>query len=184
MVTASNSRTYQNPAWGQRPAWQNQAQTPAWNPPFWHPDGMSRPAGIAAMILGFAVWWPVGLATLFFMIASGRMGCRRRRWSQDMNQNPSPQSNWSAPWSNAPWSNFSCNWGANAGPAKPASSGNHAFDEYRADTLRRMEEEQAEFSGFLDRLRMAKDKAEFDQFMAERRQSPKPPMASDVSPPA
>ena len=48
------------------------------------------------------------------------------------------------------------------------SSGNRAFDEYRAETLRRMEREQKEFRDFLDRLRMAKDKAEFDQFIAER----------------
>ena len=49
------------------------------------------------------------------------------------------------------------------------SSGNRAFDEYRQDTLQRLEEEQREFHDFLARLRMAKDKAEFDQFMAERR---------------
>ena len=52
------------------------------------------------------------------------------------------------------------------------SSGNRAFDEYRAETLRRLEEEQKEFRDFLDRLRMAKDKAEFDQFMADRRNRP------------
>ncbi len=49
------------------------------------------------------------------------------------------------------------------------ASGNRAFDEYRTETLRRLEEEEREFRDFLDRLRMAKDKAEFDQFMAERR---------------
>ena len=48
-------------------------------------------------------------------------------------------------------------------------SGNRAFDEYRQETLQRLEEEQREFQEFLARLRMAKDKAEFDQFMAERR---------------
>jgi len=51
----------------------------------------------------------------------------------------------------------------------PRSSGDRAFDEYRAETLRRLEEEQREFREFLDRLRVAKDKTEFDQFMAERR---------------
>ena len=51
-------------------------------------------------------------------------------------------------------------------------SGNRAFDEYRMETLRRLEEEQREFRDFLDRLRMAKDKSEFDQFMAERRNRP------------
>ena len=50
----------------------------------------------------------------------------------------------------------------------PASSGNHAFDDYRAETLKRLEEEQREFKDFLGRLRFAKDRAEFDQFMADR----------------
>ena len=54
----------------------------------------------------------------------------------------------------------------------PPSSGNRAFDEYRTETLRRLEDEQREFHEFLERLRMAKDKAEFDQFMAERRNRP------------
>ena len=48
------------------------------------------------------------------------------------------------------------------------SSGNSAFDEYKAATLRRLEEEQDSFEAFLKRLRDAKDKAEFDQFMDER----------------
>ena len=51
----------------------------------------------------------------------------------------------------------------------PRTSGNQAFDEYRAATLRRLEEEQSEFREFLSRLRAAKDKAEFNQFMVERR---------------
>jgi len=57
------------------------------------------------------------------------------------------------------------------------SSGNRAFDEYRADTFRRLEEEQREFREFLTRLRFAKDKTEFDQFMSERRNRP----SSDTS---
>jgi len=61
--------------------------------------------------------------------------------------------------------------GGGSGP----SSGNWAFDEYRADMLRRLEEEQREFKEFLDRLRHAKDKAEFDEFMAERGRRPEGP---------
>ena len=57
----------------------------------------------------------------------------------------------------------------------PPSSGNRAFDEYRMETLRRLEEEQTEFKDFLDRLRHAKDKDEFDQFMAQHRPRPAPP---------
>ena len=56
----------------------------------------------------------------------------------------------------------------------PRTSGNQAFDEYRAATLRRLEQEQSEFREFLSRLRTAKDKAEFDQFMAERRARSEP----------
>jgi hypothetical protein len=65
---------------------------------------------------------------------------------------------------------------ANGGPSgfwgSPPSSGNHAFDEYRSETLKRLEDEQREFREFLDRLRFAKDKTEFDAFMAERRNRP------------
>jgi hypothetical protein len=57
----------------------------------------------------------------------------------------------------------------------PPSSGNRAFDEYRMETLRRLEEEQTEFKDFLDRLRHAKDKDEFDQFMAQHRPRPASP---------
>jgi hypothetical protein len=53
-----------------------------------------------------------------------------------------------------------------------SSTGNRAFDEYREETLRRLEEEADEFQTFLQRLRHAKDKAEFDQFMADRRTGP------------
>src|SRR6185369_16365052 len=54
----------------------------------------------------------------------------------------------------------------------PPTSGNRAFDEYRMETLRRLEDEQTEFREFLDRLRHAKDKEEFDQFMAQHKQRP------------
>ena len=49
------------------------------------------------------------------------------------------------------------------------SSGNAAFDEYRTETIKRLEDEQKEFVEYLEKLRQAKDKQEFDQFMADRR---------------
>ena len=64
----------------------------------------------------------------------------------------------------------------------PPSSGNRAFDEYRMETLRRLEEEQTEFRDFLDRLRHAKDKEEFDQFMAQHRPRPTPPSDGQPQP--
>ena len=47
-------------------------------------------------------------------------------------------------------------------------TGNHAFDEYRDETLNRLQQEADEFKTFMERLRAARDKAEFDQFIAER----------------
>jgi hypothetical protein len=168
MTTAANPNAYQSNAWNG--PWNSQAWS---DPPFWHPAGLSRPAGIAAMVLGFILFWPIGLAILIFMAASGRFGCRGRRWQQNQNQPPGQNG---GQWHGAtpPWSN----WGG----GKPKTSGNAAFDEYRADTLRRLEEEQTEFSSFLERLRFAKDKAEFDQFMAEHRQAPRPPANPDEPP--
>jgi hypothetical protein len=50
------------------------------------------------------------------------------------------------------------------------------------ETLRRLEEEQKEFRDFLERLRHAKDKAEFDQFMADRRSRPQGSAPSEPPP--
>ena len=61
-------------------------------------------------------------------------------------------------------------WGMTAKAYEP--TGNRAFDEYREQTLRRLEDEAGEFQAFLDKLRMARDKSEFEQFMAERRNRP------------
>jgi hypothetical protein len=111
-------------------------------------DELGKPAWIALMVLAFIVFWPLGLAILAFVIWSGRMGCwkhgQAHRWQAGAGM-------------------------GGAGTWWQPSSGNRAFDEYRTETLKRLEEEQREFREFLDRLRLAKDKAEFDQFMAERR---------------
>jgi hypothetical protein len=111
-------------------------------------------AWIALMVLGFVIWWPLGFGTLAYLAWSGRMGCWKRG---DVSRGRDHDAMRGA-----------VNWW------QPRSSGNHAFDEYRAETLRRLEEEQKEFREFLDRLRFAKDKTEFDQFMAERRDRPNP----------
>ncbi len=91
------------------------------------------------MVLGFVFFWPVGLALLFYMIWSKRM----------FNKSCSSRRMTRA-------------------MTSTRSTGNSAFDSYKADTLRRLEEEQTNFEAFLERLRDAKDKAEFDQFMDER----------------
>ena len=55
-----------------------------------------------------------------------------------------------------------------------APTGNSAFDAYREETLKRLEDEHSEFLDFLKKLREAKDKAEFDQFI-EGRTEPRQP---------
>jgi hypothetical protein len=122
-------------------------------------DDIGKPAWIALTVVSFILFWPLGLVLLGYLIGSGRMGCwahngdrwqrRMERMQRRMERMQSAAARWSS-----------------GGPR--ASSGNWAFDEYRAETLRRLEEEQREFKEFLDRLRHAKDKAEFDQFMADR----------------
>lgn len=104
-------------------------------------DDKGKGAWIAAMVLGFIFFWPVGLALLFYMIWSKRM-C----------------------------SKSSCGTGSHRKTRSAAfkSSGNSAFDAYKAETLRRLEDEQGSFEAFLERLRAAKDKSEFDQFMNDQ----------------
>jgi hypothetical protein len=101
-------------------------------------DDKGKGAWIAVMVLGFIVFWPIGLALLAYMIWSKRM--------------------------------FNGSCAARTAHVRHAfsSSGNTAFDAYKEATLRRLEEEQDAFEAFLQRLREAKDKAEFDQFMDDR----------------
>ena len=49
-------------------------------------DDFGRPAWITLMVLGFIVFWPLGLGILAYMLWSGRMGCGRHgdiaRWQE------------------------------------------------------------------------------------------------------
>jgi hypothetical protein len=130
-------------------------------------DDYGKPAWIALMVVSFILFWPLGLVILGFLIGSGRMACwahggtdrwqrRMERMQRRMERMQGAAERWGC-------------GGYRASSGYRGSSGNRAFDEYRAETLRRLEEEQREFMAFLDRLRHAKDKAEFDQFMAEHR---------------
>lgn len=124
-------------------------------------DDYGKPAWIALMVIGFIVFWPVGLAVLFYLIGSGRMKSWKHRHRVGRWHHPE--------------GSRGCGWGGWS--RRQESTGNVAFDEYREETMRRLEEEQKEFRDFLDRLRAAKDKSEFDAFMAERRNRPATPPA-------
>ena len=105
-------------------------------------DDRGKPAWIIAMVIGFILFWPVGLALLVYMIWSKRMSCT--------------------------------SWGHRGRHHRTSDfgrTGNTAFDTYREETLKRLEEERAAFTSFLDQLRAAKDQAEFDQFMSSRNQA-------------
>lgn len=127
----------------------------------WHPGW------IAVTILGFIIWWPIGLALLFFTLGSRRMSCwsHQDRWQNKMER---MQFKMDRMRDRMERRGFGFGFG-------PPSSGNRAFDEYRSETLQRLEEEQREFKDFLTRLRHAKDKEEFDQFMAQHKTRPTPP---------
>ena len=102
-------------------------------------DNKGKGAWIAAMVLGFIFVWPVGLALLLYMIWSKRMFSKSRSMTCGRRRMHTM-----------------------------TSTGNSAFDSYRDEMIRRLEDEQKSFEEILQRLREAKDKSEFDQFMDER----------------
>src|SRR5689334_9670524 len=74
------------------------------------------------------------------------------------------------------WSGWDGRYSGNPAPGPNVAArfpgGPGAFEEYRAETLQRLDREQYDFHDFVGRLRDAKDKAEFDRFMAEGRGRP------------
>ena len=121
------------------------------------------PMTIGLMVLGFIVFWPLGLAMLAYIL----WGDRFHGMAQDARRQ----------WDQSPMKRGFQNDGF-------GRTGNVAFDDYRARELERLEEERArldtmraEFDDFLRELRRAKDQDEFDRFMAEKghgRSGPRP----------
>ncbi len=108
-----------------------------------HRSSRWTPLGFAAMILGFLVWWPLGFAVLAYILWGGSVD---QLLKDGIDQFKSKAS-----------------YGG--------GSGNAAFDEYRKQTLKRLEEEQVEFADYVERLRKARDQEEFDRFMSEHRRT-------------
>ena len=123
------------------------------------------PLTIALMVLGFVVFWPLGLAMLAYILWGDRIP-EFRRGAEGMKNDFKRSFGGCGAWRSY-----------NSQP-----SGNAAFDEYRAAELRRLDEERrkldgerAEFEAFVQNLRRARDQEEFDRFKADRdrnRQSP------------
>jgi len=100
------------------------------------------PLAIFAMIVGFILWWPLGLAVIGYILWGGSVD----QLVDDLTAKAS-----------AAWRS-----------SRAFQSGSPVFDAYRAETLKRLEDEQAEFADFVRKLREARDREEFDRFMRER----------------
>ena len=116
------------------------------------------PATIALMVLGFVVFWPLGLAMLAYIL----FGEKLKTFKKDANdtvdgmcsafKRGGRRSNWTH------------------------RTGNVAFDDWREAELTRLDEERRkldemreEFDGYARELRRAKDQEEFDRFMRDRK---------------
>lgn len=114
------------------------------------------PATIALMVLGFMVFWPLGLAMLAYII----WGDRLEAFKADVNRATD---------------DLASSFRKKSGHGTYASSGNAAFDDWRDNELSRLDEERkkldemrTEFDQHMRDLRMARDRQEFEQFMADR----------------
>ncbi len=104
------------------------------------------PIGVAALVLGFMAAFPIGLAVLAYILWGGRVDDLISD-AVDALKNA-----------------------FNNGSHSPASSsGNAAFDEYKAATLRDLEQQQAEFADYVDQLRKTRDREEFEHFIKSRK---------------
>ena len=130
--------------------------------------GRWHPLHIVAVVAGFMIWPPLGFLLLAWFLWGARFPGGRFRDGFDR--------------ARAGFGDFARDVGAR--PAW-AATGNAAFDDYRAETLRRLDEERRRleeegraFAEFLANLRRARDKEEFDRFMNERTNRQNPPEQS------
>jgi hypothetical protein len=151
-----------------------------------HQRSRWRPLEIAAVILGFIVFWPIGLGLLLWKLWRSKNGqpadivqAARNLEEKVMHSWPEKARRWgcaarrqdAAGWSTASW----------GFQASPRSTGNAAFDEWRDGELARLEEErrkleaaEREFADHIESLRRAKDREEFEAFMRARNAGNKP----------
>lgn len=138
----------------------------------WHP------IELAAMVLGFMIFWPVGLAILFL-----KMWQRKTGHSGDMMDAAQAAFSQSSDWARDKARGFASpaqRWSGRPGWGQgPAPTGNSAFDDWRSGELARLEEErrrlmdaEREFAEHIDSLRRARDREEFDRFMQARSNKP------------
>jgi len=122
------------------------------------------PATIALMVLGFIFFWPLGLAMLAYIIWGDRLHDVKRSVNEK---------------TESMFGSFR-NCGKSESFGFGGTTGNAAFDDWRREELdrlaeerRKLEEARADFEAYAAELRRARDKEEFDRFMAERKASGK-----------
>lgn len=134
---------------------QSQFQHKAWIRPAW------TPATIAMMVLGFMIFWPLGLAMIAYIIWGERLDGFKR----DANQK-----------TDEVFSAFK----TNISGSTMNRTGNVAFDDWREAELERLNEERKkldemrdDFDSHMRELRRARDEEEFNRFMDERHRTSK-----------
>ena len=142
------------------------ASTAGWNAGS-HPRRCGPPRGleIAGIVLGFVFFWPLALAYLIWKFAGYPVPNEAKSFFEKNFSRLGAGHNggWGA-WGGGPF-------------RKPFSpTGNFAFEDYRRRELERLEEERrrldeeaAAFAEFVEELKRAKDREEFEAFMAKRR---------------
>lgn len=134
--------------------------------------GRWQPHELAAMILGFIVFWPIGLAIVLWKIWQ-----RKTAYAGDIVDFARERAYaFRDHWGSAPGVSGGASKSTWRGPGFMHSSGNSAFDDWRESELARLEEErrklaeaQREFAEHIDQLRRAKDREEFESFMRARK---------------
>lgn len=133
------------------------ASSPGWNSGAVHKNCSSprRAWEIAGIVLGFIFAWPLALAYLVWKVAGYPMPAEWRSYVERTFARPQGSFRAASPF---------------------GGTGNSAFDDYRRRELQRLEEERRRldeeakaFGSFVEELKRAKDREEFDAFMARRR---------------
>jgi hypothetical protein len=133
------------------------------------------PIEIVAMVLGFIVFWPIGLAILAWNVMRRRPAetAELRAFADERIDEMRTMFKTRCGAHRQGWA--AARWGAMGDAAPAEATGNRAFDEWRAAELTRIAEErrkletaQREFAEYQAHLRQARDREEFDRFVAER----------------
>ena len=115
---------------------------------------------IALMVLGFIIFWPLGLAMLAYILWGERFGGSAEKADA--------------------WVKSKKHWAKSCRGYRHSrrhSSGNAAFDDYRDEQLERLEKERQRldeevnaFREYMHNLHKARDREEFDRFMSARKE--------------